>query len=92
VFTGLRRRARLVTNQFFPLPVGQQWVYFGREEGDPIGLRITVLKETETFKFGRAHHFPARARAHTRGSTVTHRLESAVSAKACRRRGRSRSG
>jgi hypothetical protein len=42
-----------ITNQFFPLPVGQQWVYFGREEGDPIGLRITVLNETETFKFGR---------------------------------------
>jgi hypothetical protein len=41
-----------ITNQFFPLPVGQQWVYFGREEGDPIGLRITVLNETETFKFG----------------------------------------
>jgi hypothetical protein len=41
-----------VTNEFFPLPVGQQWVYFGVEQGDPIGLQITVLNETETFKFG----------------------------------------
>jgi hypothetical protein len=43
-----------VTNQFFPLPVGQQWVYFGVEQGEPIGLQITVLNQTETFKFGRA--------------------------------------
>jgi hypothetical protein len=42
-----------VTNQFFPLPVGQQWVYFGVEQGEPIGLQITVLNQTETFKFGR---------------------------------------
>jgi hypothetical protein len=42
-----------ITNQFFPLPVGQEWVYFGVEQGEPIGLRITVLNETETFKFGR---------------------------------------
>jgi hypothetical protein len=42
-----------ITNEFDPLPVGQQWVYFGVEQGDPIGLQITVLNETETFKFGR---------------------------------------
>jgi hypothetical protein len=41
-----------ITNEFFPLPVGQQWVYFGVEQGDPIGLQITVLDQTETFKFG----------------------------------------
>jgi hypothetical protein len=41
-----------ITNEFFPLPVGQQWVYFGVEQGDPIGLQITVLNQTETFKFG----------------------------------------
>jgi hypothetical protein len=43
-----------ITNQFFPLPARQQWVYFGVEQGEPIGLQITVLNQTETFKFGRA--------------------------------------
>jgi hypothetical protein len=40
-----------ITNQFFPLPVGQQWVYLGVEQGEPIGLQITVLNQTEAFKF-----------------------------------------
>jgi hypothetical protein len=40
-----------IDNTYFPLPVGQQWVYFGKEQGDPIGLRITVLDDTETFHF-----------------------------------------
>ena len=43
-----------ITNQFFPLPLRQQWVYFGVEQGEPIGLQITVLNQTERFKFGRA--------------------------------------
>jgi hypothetical protein len=43
-----------ITNQFFPLPLRQQWVYFGVEQGEPIGLQITVLNQTERFKFGPA--------------------------------------
>ncbi len=38
-----------VTNQFFPLPASQQWIYLGKEGGQNIGLRITVLGGTETF-------------------------------------------
>jgi hypothetical protein len=41
-----------IDNQFFPLPVGQRWIYSGKEQGETIGLRITVLNETETFRFG----------------------------------------
>jgi hypothetical protein len=40
-----------VTNQFFPLPARQQWIYSGKEQGETIGLRITVLNRTETFRF-----------------------------------------
>jgi hypothetical protein len=42
-----------IDNIYNPLPVGQQWVYQGREQGQTIGLRITVLDETETFYSGR---------------------------------------
>jgi hypothetical protein len=41
-----------INNQFFPLPVGQRWIYSGKEKGQTIGLRITVLNQTETFRFG----------------------------------------
>jgi hypothetical protein len=41
-----------INNQFFPLPVGQRWIYSGKEQGETIGLRITVLKRTERFRFG----------------------------------------
>lgn len=42
-----------IDNTYFPLPVGQQWVYQGKEGGETIGLRITVLDATETFYNGR---------------------------------------
>jgi hypothetical protein len=42
-----------ITNPFDPLPVGQQWVYSGQEQGQTIGLRITVLNRTENFYSGR---------------------------------------
>ena len=42
-----------IDNTYFPLPVGQQWVYQGKEGGETIGLRITVLDATETFYKGR---------------------------------------
>lgn len=38
-----------VDNAFYPLPVGQQWVYSGQEQGQTLGLRITVLDATESF-------------------------------------------
>jgi hypothetical protein len=36
-----------IDNAYFPLPVGQQWVYRGKEQGQTISLQITVLDETE---------------------------------------------
>jgi hypothetical protein len=42
-----------IDNAYFPLPVGAVWVYTGKEQGENIGLQITVLPETETFRFGR---------------------------------------
>jgi hypothetical protein len=42
-----------IDNRYFPLPVGQQWVYQGKEQGETLGLRITVLNQTEQFRFGR---------------------------------------
>jgi hypothetical protein len=42
-----------IDNPYFPLPVGQQWVYLGKEQGETIGLRITVLDETERLYSGR---------------------------------------
>lgn len=41
-----------INNQYFPLPVGQRWVYLGKEQGETLGLRITVLNRTERFRFG----------------------------------------
>jgi hypothetical protein len=41
-----------IDNTFNPLPVGQRWVYRGKEQGLTIGLRITVLDETESFYSG----------------------------------------
>jgi hypothetical protein len=40
-----------IDNPYFPLPVGQQSVYTGKEQGESIGLQITVLDQTETFRF-----------------------------------------
>jgi hypothetical protein len=42
-----------ITNPYFPLPIGQQWVYQGREKGQTVGLRITVLNQTERLYSGR---------------------------------------
>jgi hypothetical protein len=41
-----------IDNSYFPLPVGQQWVLGGQDQGETIGLRITVLDQTERFRFG----------------------------------------
>jgi hypothetical protein len=41
-----------IDNNYFPLPVGQRWVYSGREQGQTIGLRITVLNRTESLYTG----------------------------------------
>jgi hypothetical protein len=42
-----------VDNPYFPLPDRQQWVYGGKEQGQNIGLQVTVLPETETLRFRR---------------------------------------
>ena len=42
-----------IDNRYFPLPVGQQWDLTGVDEGERLGLQITVLNETETFFKGR---------------------------------------
>jgi hypothetical protein len=42
-----------INNPYFPLEVGQQWVYVGKEQGETIGLQITVLDETERLYPGR---------------------------------------
>lgn len=42
-----------VTNPFFPLPAGQQWVLVGKEGSENLGLRITVLGGTERFYRGK---------------------------------------
>jgi hypothetical protein len=41
-----------IDNAYFPLPVGQVWVYTGKEQGQTIGLRITVLNRTESLYSG----------------------------------------
>jgi hypothetical protein len=41
-----------IDNSYFPLTVGQQWVYSGQEQGTTIGLQITVLDDTETLYRG----------------------------------------
>ena len=38
-----------IDNAFFPLPVGRRWVFAGREQGESLGLQITVLNATEGF-------------------------------------------
>lgn len=40
-----------INNPFFPLQVGQQWTYFGKDQGQSSGLHIRVLDQTEGFKF-----------------------------------------
>jgi hypothetical protein len=42
-----------VTNPFFPLSPNQHWVLVGKEGPDELGLRITVLNNTETFYKGK---------------------------------------
>jgi hypothetical protein len=42
----------VVTNPFFPLSAGQQWVLIGKEGPDDLGLRITVLDRRERFYKG----------------------------------------
>jgi hypothetical protein len=41
-----------IDNPYFPLPVGQQKVYLGKDRGETVGLRITVLSATEPFYGG----------------------------------------
>ena len=42
-----------ITNPFLPLsPPGRTWVLVGEEDGEPIGLQITVLNQTEMFYGG----------------------------------------
>jgi hypothetical protein len=42
-----------INNEFLPLaPVGRSWVLRGEDEGRTVGLRITVLNDTEPFLFG----------------------------------------
>jgi hypothetical protein len=38
-----------INNPYFPLPVGGRWVLGGIEEGETIGLQITVLNQTQAF-------------------------------------------
>jgi hypothetical protein len=38
-----------IDNAFFPLPVGGQWVLVGDDDGETIGVRITVFDQTEPF-------------------------------------------
>jgi hypothetical protein len=42
-----------IHNSYFLLSVDQQWIYQGKDQGQTIGLRITVLDATETFYSGR---------------------------------------
>ena len=37
-----------IDNAFFPLPAGRRWVFTGSENGQGVGLRITVLNLTKT--------------------------------------------
>jgi hypothetical protein len=47
--TGRNTFTAAISNAFLPYPVGRQWVYGGREEGERLGVQITVLRSTETF-------------------------------------------
>ena len=35
-----------IDNPFFPMPVGQQWVLVGDDDGDSVNLTITILPDT----------------------------------------------
>jgi hypothetical protein len=41
-----------IDNPYFPLPVGREWVLVGQDQGQILGLRVTVLNRKETFRFG----------------------------------------
>lgn len=41
-----------IDNTYFPLPIGQEWVLIGEDEGVSIGLWVTVTGRTETFYRG----------------------------------------
>jgi hypothetical protein len=43
----------MIDNAYFPLPVGRQWAYGGKEQGQDFGLQVTVLDQTETLRFRR---------------------------------------
>lgn len=43
----------MIDNTYFPLPVGQQWVLTGKEQGEFIGLQITVLAATQDLYRGK---------------------------------------
>jgi hypothetical protein len=40
-----------IDNPYFPLPVGRVWVLGGKDQGQDLGLRVTVLNRKETFRF-----------------------------------------
>jgi hypothetical protein len=42
-----------IDNDYLPLEVGQQWVLVGKEQGETIGLRVTVLDATEDLYHGK---------------------------------------
>jgi hypothetical protein len=50
---GLHEFTLTIDNPYFPLPARQQWVLAGEEDGEPLGLQITVLDATETLFKGR---------------------------------------
>jgi hypothetical protein len=41
-----------IDNPYFPLSPGSEWVYFGVEDDEPLGLQITVLDDTENLYEG----------------------------------------
>jgi hypothetical protein len=41
-----------IDNAYFPHPVGRQWVYGGRDEGERLGVEIRVLGATASFYRG----------------------------------------
>ena len=43
----------MIDNPYFPLPVGRRWAYGGKEQGQDIGLQVTVLDQAETLRFRR---------------------------------------
>jgi hypothetical protein len=49
-----------IDNDYFPLPVGRVWVYTGKEQGQNVGLRVTVLDATVTFHFGGGQNITTR--------------------------------